>query len=54
VAEDISTSVDKEASGQQALLIPLGTALIGLGNSFRMMHIPVPVPSGGGEPTALG
>ncbi len=39
---------------QIALIIPLGAAMLGLGNSFRMMRIPDPVPSGGGEPLALG
>ncbi len=39
---------------QIALLIPLGAALLGLGNSFRMMRIPDPVSSGGSEPLALG
>ena len=31
---------------QVALLIPLLAGLIGLGNSFRMMHLPDPEPSG--------
>jgi hypothetical protein len=39
---------------QAALLIPLGAVFIGLGSSFRIMPIPDPVPTGRGEPMALG
>ena len=39
---------------QVALLIPLGAAAIGLANSFRMVRIPDPEPSGAGEPMVLG
>jgi EmrB/QacA subfamily drug resistance transporter len=39
---------------QVALLIPVGAALIGLGNSLRMRRLPDPQPSGSGEPMALG
>jgi EmrB/QacA subfamily drug resistance transporter len=39
---------------QVALLIPLLAALIGLFNSFRMMRLPDPRPSGAGEAMALG
>jgi len=39
---------------QIALLIPIGAALAGLGNSLRMRRLPDPQPSGSGEPMALG
>ncbi|TWD82484.1 EmrB/QacA subfamily drug resistance transporter [Kribbella amoyensis] len=39
---------------QVALLIPLGAALLGLGNSFRMVRIPDPVPSSPDGPVPLG
>ncbi|HTL85205.1 MAG TPA: MFS transporter [Acidimicrobiia bacterium] len=39
---------------QVALLIPLASALLGLGVSFRMIRLPDPVSSGAGEGIALG
>jgi hypothetical protein len=36
-----------------ALLIPLLAALLGLFNSFRMVRLPDPEPSGAGEAVAL-
>jgi EmrB/QacA subfamily drug resistance transporter len=39
---------------QVALLVPLLAALVGLFNSFRMMRLPDPTPSGSIEGTALG
>jgi hypothetical protein len=39
---------------QVALLIPILAGLIGLFNSFRMMRIPDPVPSGAVQGVALG
>ena len=39
---------------QAALLIPLLAALAGLFNSFRMMRLPDPEPSGDGEPLVIG
>jgi EmrB/QacA subfamily drug resistance transporter len=39
---------------QVALLIPILAALIGLFNSFRMMRVPEPTPSGSGEGMVLG
>jgi hypothetical protein len=39
---------------QVALLIPILAGLIGLFNSFRMMRLPDPAPSGSTEGKALG
>ena len=39
---------------QVALLIPILAGLLGLFNSFRMMRLPDPKPSGSGEAMALG
>jgi hypothetical protein len=39
---------------QVALLVPLLAGLVGLFNSFRMMRIPDPTPSGSVEGMALG
>lgn len=39
---------------QVALLIPILAGLIGLFNSFRMMRLPVPKPSGSTDPMVLG
>jgi hypothetical protein len=39
---------------QVALLVPLLAALVGLFNSFRMMRLPDPKPSGSVEGMALG
>jgi hypothetical protein len=39
---------------QVALLIPILAGLIGLFNSFRMMRLPDPAPSGSAEGKALG
>jgi hypothetical protein len=39
---------------QVALLIPILAALLGLLNSFRMMRLPDPSPSGAAEGMALG
>jgi len=39
---------------QAALLIPLLAALAGLFNSFRMVRLPDPEPSGDGEPLVIG
>jgi MFS family permease len=39
---------------QVALLVPLLAALIGLGNGFRMMRVPEPVPSGPTDGLAFG
>jgi EmrB/QacA subfamily drug resistance transporter len=39
---------------QVALLIPILAGLIGLLNSFRMMRLPDPVPSGAAEGTVIG
>jgi EmrB/QacA subfamily drug resistance transporter len=39
---------------QVALLVPLLAALVGLFNSFRMMRLPDPTPSGSVEGTTLG
>jgi len=39
---------------QVALLVPILAGLIGLLNSFRMMRLPDPAPSGSGEGTVIG
>ena len=39
---------------QVALLIPILAGLVGLFNSFRMMRLPDPTPSGSAEGMALG
>jgi hypothetical protein len=39
---------------QVALLVPLIAALLGLGNSFRMIRLPDPEPSEAAEAAALG
>jgi hypothetical protein len=39
---------------QVALLVPLLAGLVGLFNSFRMMRLPDPTPSGSVEGMALG
>ena len=39
---------------QVALLVPLIAGILGLVNSFRMMRIPEPKPSGAAEGMALG
>ena len=39
---------------QVALLVPLIAGIIGLVNSFRMMRIPEPKPSGAAEGMSLG
>ena len=39
---------------QVALLVPLLAALVGLFNSFRMMRLPDPTPSGSVEGMTLG
>ena len=39
---------------QIALLIPILAGALGLLNSFRMMRLPDPAPSGGTEGTVLG
>jgi hypothetical protein len=49
----INTSAQHHAL-QIALLIPLASALLGLGVSFRMIHLPDPVSSGAGEGMVLG
>jgi EmrB/QacA subfamily drug resistance transporter len=54
-AEILSINTDaRHIALQVALLIPLGAALIGVGNSLRMRRLPDPEPSGSGEPMALG
>ncbi len=50
---DINTDT-RHIALQVALLIPMGAALIGLGNSWRMRRLPDPEPLGSGEPMALG
>ena len=50
---DINTDA-RPIALQVALLIPVGAALIGLANSWRMRRLPDPQSSGSGEPTALG
>jgi hypothetical protein len=55
--QDEIISINTEARPlalQVALLIPILAGLIGLFNSFRMMRLPDPVPSGAGEALALG
>ena len=42
------------AALQVALLVPLLAGLLGLFNSFRMMRLPDPTPSGSAEGMALG
>jgi EmrB/QacA subfamily drug resistance transporter len=54
-AEILSINTDsRHLALQVALLIPLGAALVGLGNSWRMRRLPDPESSGSGEPMALG
>jgi hypothetical protein len=50
---DINTDA-RPIALQVALLIPVGAALIGLANSWRMRRPPDPQASGSGEPMALG
>jgi LPXTG-motif cell wall-anchored protein len=50
---DINT-VARHRGLQVALLVPLLAALLGLGNSFRMMRLPDPQPSEGAEAAAFG
>jgi hypothetical protein len=50
---DINT-VARHRGLQVALLIPLLAALLGLGNSFRMMRLPDPAPSEAAEAAAFG
>jgi hypothetical protein len=47
-------SVDALSNLQIALLIPILAGLIGLFNSFRMMRLPDPKPSGSAEGMVLG
>jgi hypothetical protein len=50
---DINTQ-SRPIALQVALLIPLLTGLAGLFNSYRMVRLPDPVPSGDGEPMVIG
>jgi MFS family permease len=53
-AEIISINTEARHHGLQvALLVPLVAALLGLGNSFRMMRLPDPEASGSGEAMVL-
>jgi hypothetical protein len=53
--EIISINTDaRHRALQVALLIPILAGLIGLFNSFRMMRIPDPAPSGAVQGAALG
>jgi len=47
-------SVDALSNLQIALLIPILAGLVGLFNSFRMMRLPDPKPSGSVEGMVLG
>ena len=54
-AEIIRINTDaRPKSLQIALLVPLLAALLGLFDSFRMVRLPDPAPSAGGEGTVLG